>query len=98
VPPPHPLAARLLSSFDSGLEGDIRGSERPGWYTSRVPSNDGTSSQPVANEIRVEERDGRRLLQQWKLKPDGYLGEYDWVDITELGPLPPLVRRFGADR
>jgi hypothetical protein len=54
--------------------------------------------QPVANEIRVEERSGHRLLQQWRLKSDGYFDEYEWVDIAELAPLPPMVRPFGADR
>jgi len=63
-----------------------------------VSSTHRTSKQPVANEIRVDERDGRRLLQQWKLKSDGYFDEYEWVDVTELAPLPPAVRPFGADR
>lgn len=52
----------------------------------------------MASEIRVEDRGGRRLLQQWKLKPDGYFDEYEWVDIAELAPLPPMVRPFGAGR
>lgn len=63
-----------------------------------MSTNNLTSRQPVANEIRVDERGGRRLLQQWKLKPDGRLDEYEWVDVVELAPLPPEVRRFGADR
>jgi hypothetical protein len=72
--------------------------DRPGEYTVRVSSNYETNRQPVANEIRVHERDGRRLLQQWKLKSDGHFGAYEWVDVTELAPLPPTVRPFGADR
>jgi hypothetical protein len=72
--------------------------ERPDCYTVGVSSTYQTSRQPVANEIRVDERDGRRLLQQWKLKPDGCFDQYEWVDITELAPLPPTVRPFGADR
>jgi hypothetical protein len=52
----------------------------------------------MANEIRLDERDGRRLLQQWKPKSDGHFDEYAWVDIAELAPLPPMVRPFGADR
>lgn len=61
-------------------------------------SSNGQTRQPVANEIRVEESGGRRFLQQWKLKADGYSEKYEWVDIAELAPLPPAVRPFGADR
>jgi hypothetical protein len=64
----------------------------------RVSNDCASSKQPVANEIRVDERGGRRMLQQWKLKADGHLDEYEWVDITELAPLPPVVRPFGTDR
>jgi hypothetical protein len=70
----------------------------PDRYTVRVSSNFKPIRKPVANEIRVDERGGRRLLQQWKLQSDGYLDEYEWVDIAELAPLPPVVRPFGANR
>jgi hypothetical protein len=81
-----------------GVTARIRSPGRPDWYTARVASPYRTGRQPVANEIRVDERDGRRLLQQWRLKPDGCLEQYEWVDIAELAPLPPTVRPFGADR
>lgn len=47
---------------------------------------------PVVNEIRVIERDGKRWLQQWRLKPDGQIWEHEWIDVAELAPLPSNVR------
>jgi hypothetical protein len=50
--------------------------------------------QPTSNQIRVIERDGTRLLQQWRNKPGGYLHEYEWIDVAELAPLPSRVRQL----
>ena len=50
--------------------------------------------QPTLNQIRVIERDGKRLLQQWRNKPGGYLHEYEWIDVAELAPLPSRVRQL----
>jgi hypothetical protein len=40
--------------------------------------------QPSAMEIRVIERDGKRVLQQWRNKPGGMAYEFTWVDVLEF--------------
>jgi hypothetical protein len=50
-------------------------------------------AQPRQMEIRVIERDGRRVLQQYRQKPGGYAHEYAWVDVLEL-PKPTTVTRL----
>lgn len=65
-------------------------------YTVWVSSSFRPGSTPVNNEVRVVDRDGRRWLQQWRLKPGGYLNEYEWVDVAELAPLPSNVTAIGG--
>ena len=40
--------------------------------------------QPACMEIRVIERDGKRVLQQWRNTPGGMAHEFAWVDVIEL--------------
>lgn len=51
-------------------------------------------TQPIVNEIRVVDRDGRRWLQQWRQKPGGYVYEYEWVDVADLPRPAAAVTRL----
>lgn len=53
-----------------------------------------SGDKPSLNEIRVIERDGRRVLQQWRQKPGGAMWELDWIDVAELPGAAPVVRPF----
>ena len=46
------------------------------------------------HEVRVIERDGKRWLQQYRNKPDGFVYEYAWVDVAELPWLRSNVREL----
>ena len=60
-----------------------------------------TSALAAAGEGRrrvrfaVIERDGRRVLQQWRNKPGGMAYEFTWVDVLEL-PKPASVSPLSA--
>lgn len=51
-------------------------------------------NKPALMEVRVVERDGRRWLQQYRLKPGAMAYEYDWVDVCELPKTLATVRRL----
>jgi hypothetical protein len=49
---------------------------------------------PRENEIRVQERDGRRWLQQWRMPPYGEDHQRTWVEVRELPSAPSNARRI----
>jgi hypothetical protein len=57
-----------------------------------MTSGHGFLNQPRTMEIRVVERDGKRVLQQYRNKPGGYAYEYAWVDVMELPRLATVTR------
>ena len=47
--------------------------------------------QPAVMEIRVIERDGKRVLQQCRNKPGGPAYDFTWVDVLELPKLASVL-------
>lgn len=50
---------------------------------------------PSPMEIRVIERDGRLILQQWRNVGMAY--EYEWVDVVELPKGASVARLFDPE-
>jgi|KBSMisStandDraft_5_1062788.scaffolds.fasta_scaffold5583680_1 hypothetical protein len=61
-------------------------------------SGHGFLDQPRMHEVRVIEREGKRWLQQYRNKPDGFVYEYAWVDVAELPRPPSNVRPLNSRR
>ena len=43
-------------------------------------------------ELRIIERDDKRVLQQWRNTPGGMAYEFSWVDVLELRWPPSNVQ------